>query len=134
MPLIALPQGRNLSNEDINEYMKSLSINISVPTIRAALFFKHPAYLNEQEYRFLQIRSIDASKDDVKTRTRGYSTICYIEFDWRSVASEALTEIAIGPAAPIGEARSFVEDSCRRFLVKPENVRVRISDIPYRAV
>ncbi len=132
IPLIALPAGRNMSNADINEYIKALSINFSIPTIRTALFFKHKAYRNEDEYRFLQIRSVTAPKNDIRTRTRRYSTIRYVEFDWRKVAPSALKEIVIGPAAAIDDAELFAENCRDLFLEYPTSVKIRRSGIPYR--
>ena len=61
-PLISLPRGRNLRSEVINEYMSELLILLCLPIIRAALFFKHKAYNNEQEYRFLELFPADASR------------------------------------------------------------------------
>jgi Protein of unknown function (DUF2971) len=54
-PLVSAPRGRGLADELIAEYMSELSINISVPIVRAALFFKHKAYRNEEEYRFFEL-------------------------------------------------------------------------------
>ncbi|HXL98453.1 MAG TPA: DUF2971 domain-containing protein [Rhizomicrobium sp.] len=133
VPLIASPEGRGLAAADLNDYMKELSISLSVPTIRAALFFKHPAYLNEQEYRFLELRSINAKKDDVKSKVRGYSTIRYLEFDWKKSAASSLKEIVVGPAAPFEEAKEFAERCLDLFEPKIGSVQIRKSDIPYRA-
>lgn len=132
VPLIASPQGRNLAGDEINEYMKTLSINLSVPAIRAALFFKHFAYRNEEEYRFLQIRSVNAPKGDVKTRVRGYSETRYIEFDWGKSVPCSLKEIVVGPAAPFDEAKLFIENCCRLFMGSLGAVKITRSDIPYR--
>jgi hypothetical protein len=59
---------------------------------RSVLFYKHEAYRNEQEYRFLQLHRGDVPAPDVKFRSRPYSLVRYREFDWKSVAAEAFHE------------------------------------------
>jgi hypothetical protein len=100
LPLISLPRGRtDLDRDATNEYMSDLSVNLSVPVLRSALFFKHNAYSNEREYRFLQLFMAGQGIPDLKYRARPNSLIRYREFDWRAVAPEALKKIVIGPAA-----------------------------------
>jgi hypothetical protein len=90
--------------------MSELSIALSVPILRSALFFKHTAYRNEQEYRFFQLLPMGSTIPDLKYRKRPYSLIPYREFDWRSAAPESLKRIAIGPAADRDLAFQFVVD------------------------
>jgi hypothetical protein len=133
IPLIAMPAGRSLSNAAINEFMKELSVHLSVPVIRAAIFFKHEAYKNEQEYRFLQIRGIDQTTDDLKRWARRHSLIRFAEFDWKTKDQSALREIIVGPAADESVARSFARECLRVGGFDPERVVVRPSRIPYRS-
>jgi hypothetical protein len=49
VPLVSAPHGRDLSADNVNEYMSELMRSLCVPIIRAALFFKHKAYRNEEE-------------------------------------------------------------------------------------
>jgi hypothetical protein len=51
LPLISLPRTRGFPAGSIDPYMSELLIRICVPIIRSALFFKHPSYSNEKEYR-----------------------------------------------------------------------------------
>lgn len=132
MPLIALPQGRQLSNDVINEYMKLLSIKLALSVFRAALLFKHEAYKAEQEYRFLQVRAIDDPLRDLKVRARRHSLVRFTEFDWKMRYLDVLREIVIGPSANENSARSFVADSLRMSGLKQEVLRVWQSKIPYR--
>ncbi len=130
--LISLPRGRNLQNAAINSYMTDLSVSLMVHTVHAALFFKHEAYDNEKEYRFLQTYSADAPPLEMKLRARPYSLVRYKEFDWRSLAAMALKQIVVGPAADHGKASQFARDCLR--LCHAETVEITRSGIPYRAV
>lgn len=133
LPLIPMPAGRDLSNGAINEFMKQLSISLSIHVIRAAVFFKHEAYKNEQEYRFLQIRGMDQPIDDLKHRTRRYSLVRFTDFDWKTKDQHALKEIIIGPAADENAAQLFAHNCLRAGGFDPKTVIVRPSKIPYRS-
>ena len=128
--LISLPRGRNLGSGTLTEYLKSLSVALTLPALHAALFFKHEAYSNEKEYRFLRIDSVGAPSGNVKYRSRPHSLIPYCEFDWRVVAESALTEILVGPADQ-DKALRFVRDCLRAF--HRGSVTLTRSTIPYRA-
>ena len=52
--LISLPHGKKLDSKSLHEYMGELLVLTCMHCLRAALFFKHEAYANEAEYRFLQ--------------------------------------------------------------------------------
>jgi hypothetical protein len=132
IPLLSAPYGRDLPNGAINKYMSELSVSLSVPLLRSALFFKHKAYTHEQEYRFLYLYRAGIVPD-LKFRSRPHSLIRYKEFDWRGVAADALKEIIIGPAADRGLAPSFVSDCLRAFHSATGTVDIKQSDIPYRA-
>jgi hypothetical protein len=132
LALISLPRGRNLHSDACNAYMAWLSTCLMVYALRAALFFKHEAYDNEREYRFLQYYEASALPPNLKLKARGYSLIRYKEFDWRSVAAGALKEIVVGPAADHEKARQFAEDCLRLF--HTETVPISFSAIPYRAI
>ena len=130
--LISMPHGRNLQDGEIESYIRDLSVSVMVHTMHAALFFKHEAYNNEKEHRFLEMYSAVAPPSNMKLRSRPYSLIKYKEFDWRSVASKALRQIVVGPAADHKKASQFARDCLRSF--HPETVPINCSVIPYRAV
>jgi len=134
IPLISMPRGRNLPDEAINAYMTELSFSLSVPILRAALFFKHKAYSHEQEYRFLQLFVAGPAVPDLKYRARPHSLIRYREFDWRNAAPESLKQVMVGPAADRDTAFQFVESCLRKFCRTPECVSINSSRIPYRAL
>jgi len=131
LPLISLPRGRELSNDVIRAYMRELSVLVSMHALRAVLFFKHEAYNNEREYRFLQIHRADIPAPDVKFRSRPYALVRYREFDWNAVAADALKTIIIGPAADSLKATQFAQDCIASFAGR--SVEVIPSKIPYRA-
>ncbi len=110
--------------------MVELSVALAANALHAVLFFKHEAYNNEREYRFLEVHRADAPPQ-VKLRSRPYSLIRYREFDWKSAAAEALRKIVIGPAAHQETARRFAGDCVRTFMSGA--VDIVLSAIPYRA-
>lgn len=130
--LISLPRGKALSSDGVHEYMGELRALLAKHTLLVGLFFKHEAYNNEQEYRFIQIhRGGSMPAPEVKFRSRPYSLVRYREFDWRSLAAGALKEIVIGPAADRDKAFQFATDCLRSFhgtVFEPV-----YSKIPYRA-
>jgi hypothetical protein len=129
--LVVLPQGRNLDGPTINAYMAELTVSTLLYLMQVVLFFKHGAYSNESEFRFLEIHRMDRPPD-VKLRARSYSMVKYREFDWKSAAPEALLEICIGPAADLPKANKFAQDCLN--LAPGLNPRITHSIIPYRAL
>ncbi len=115
IPLVSLPRGKKLKSNVINEYMTELSVSLCVPILRASLFFKHKAYGNEQEYRFLQLFDKGPIVPDLKHRGRPYSLLRYREFDWRSAAPDSLKTIMLGPAADKKIGSQFAETCLREF-------------------
>src|SRR5579883_1246297 len=126
--LISLPSGRQLSGEIIVAYMVELLTALASHVLHAALFFKHEAYNNEREYRFLEMHRADAPPP-VKRRPRAYSLVQYVEFDWKTLAPGALKRIVIGPAANRQKASEFARECLREF--GPSNVQIDFSQIPY---
>jgi len=39
-----MPQGKNLSNDVINEFMRVVTVTLAVSVVAASALFKHPAY------------------------------------------------------------------------------------------
>jgi hypothetical protein len=130
--LISLPHGQNLGGDTLKQYLAKLSVLLTHHALYSALYFKHEAYSNEKEYRFLQILPwTDASPPEVKFRSRSYSLVRYREFDWRTLASKALKEIKIGPAADKEKASQFARECLRE--VNSTHTKLTYSGIPYRA-
>lgn len=129
--LISLPSGRQLSGEIIMAYMVELLTALASYVLHAALFFKHEAYSNEREYRFLEMHRADALPPIVKRRPRASSLVQYVELDWKTPATGTLKRIVIGPAANHQKAAEFARKCLREF--GPSDVQIDFSQIPYRA-
>ncbi len=129
---VSAPRGRGLCDAAINGYMEHLSVCFSVLVFWASLYFKHPAYLNEAEYRFLQIQRSDRPVEGVKYRSRPYSLVRYIEYNWRRFSPGALKEIIIGPAADRRRSETFARDCLHLIGIDETSVDIRFSSIPYR--
>ncbi|MGA9505323.1 MAG: DUF2971 domain-containing protein, partial [Terriglobales bacterium] len=121
--LISLPCGSTAVQAEWYTFLTLKALN-------AGLYFKHEAYSNEREYRFLEAHPSDQPVPGVKIRHRPYSLIRYREFNWRQLAPGALKQIVIGPAADRQQAHQFVGD-CLRFF-HSGTVRISRSNIPYR--
>jgi hypothetical protein len=130
--LISLPRGRGLQSGAIKSYTLDLRVALMTHLSHAALFFKHKAYENEKEYRFLRMHRFDAPPLEMKLRARRYSLIKCIEFGWRSATARALKEIVIGPAAHYEKASQFARDCLRSW--NAGTIPIISSDIPYRAM
>jgi hypothetical protein len=130
-PLLTLPSGRQLPRDAIVEYMTDLSVTLAMHVARSVLFYKHEAYSNEQEYRFLQLHRADVPPPEVKFKSRSYALVRYREFDWRSVAPDAFKRIIIGPSADQPRTVQLARDCLRSF--NPGDVEIISSKIPYRA-
>jgi hypothetical protein len=130
IPLIIVPATMGLSDAIVEAYMQELGISLALQVFRTALFFKHPAYVNEQEYRFMQLHPIDRPPA-VKFRTRPNMLLRYREIHWKSIAPDALKDIVIGPGIEPGIGRRFVDD-CLRAYFPSAQPHVSLSGIPYR--
>jgi hypothetical protein len=133
IPLIAMPHGRHLQNDTINEFMKNLSMQLGLAVLQTALYFKHEAYNDEREYRFMQIRAIKARLDDLKFRVGKASKIRYAEFPWARLGPTALQKVVIGPTADLTAATALIGDLLSGAGVNPGNVEIIGSQIPYRS-
>jgi hypothetical protein len=124
-------QNKQLTDDIANYFLTQLYRFLYVTTLRTSVFFKHKAYINEKEYRFLHLHRSD-SLDPFKYRSRPYSLVRYKEFDWKSSAGSALKEIVIGPAADKVIANRFATDCMKNFFGTKEDVSIIHSGIPYR--
>ncbi len=129
--LISLPSRNNADRATTNSCLEKLSVHHAAHVIRTTGFFKHRAYKNEKEYRFLQVFPSNRAAPDVKYRMRPYSLVRYREFDWRSVARSSLKEIVVGPAADQG--LEFADDCLKAFHPTDEVLKIYRSKIPYRS-
>jgi hypothetical protein len=131
IPLISISNVQNLSKKAKNEYMKILRLSLILQVSHTALFFKHPAYEDEREYRFIQIHPANQLPDGIIWRDRPYELIRYREFDWKTSAPTALKETVIGPATALAIGERFITDCLRSHNTYPW-FHIRPSGIPYR--
>jgi hypothetical protein len=96
--LISLPRERGLGDDAIKGYMAELFSIIAVHALHAGMHFKHEAYRNEREYRFLRVYPHEARSVPVKHRNRVGTSIKYEEFNWPAVSVCPVRCILIGPA------------------------------------
>ena len=114
-----------------NVYRSELSVAHAANAAWGVFFFKHEAYKNENEYRFLQVYGRDHKGLDVKYRRRAYSLVRYRAFDWKSTAPGALSLIRVGPAADKQKTRRFAKH-CLDAFHSTKNIEIDYSLIPYR--
>lgn len=133
VPVLALPSGRNLNDSVVREFIATLSTAFSIAALHSALLFKHEAYRNEDEYRFLHARKPAELRDDLKRRARGSQIIHFWEFAWKEHWPNALREVVIGPAADVEAARTFIDECLRAGGFRADAVTISRSRIPYRA-
>jgi hypothetical protein len=95
-----------------------------------SLYFKHPAYKNEDEHRLLEIGQ-PSLHPPLLFRPRAHELIKYSEFGWRSAGEDVLKKIVVGPSADYERARAFAQRCLDDFGFK--NVEIIRSDIPYRS-
>jgi hypothetical protein len=95
------------------------------------LFFKHPGYLAEQEYRFLKLFPGGyVPPPEALLRKRGDTEVRYRAIDWRALAPDSLKVIRIGPAADFDAERSRIEQLLDALGLS--HVDIVRSPIPYR--
>jgi hypothetical protein len=131
IPLISRPANMGLSNAIVEAYMQQLRLSLALQVFRTTLFFKHPAYINEQEYRFMQVHPIDRPRPAVQFRSKPNMLLRYREFDWKTTAPDSLREIITGPGTEPRIGGRFVDD-CLRAYFPTATPHLSASGIPYR--
>jgi DUF2971 family protein len=118
----------------IGRHMGSLAMDLSGDLIMTALLFKHSAYLNEQEYRLLEMhaKGADLGKRQRQRQLDG-KEVPYVAVNWRDIGRAALKSITIGPAGDVDSAREFVNTCLQAGGFDTTAVTVTKSPIPYRA-
>ena len=134
IPAISATQGMGLKSEGINKFLHLLSVNLALQFCSTSLLFKHEAYSNEKEYRFLQIFPYDKPVPELKLKSQPYSMVRYREFDWKGVAADSLKELVVGPASDPKIGYKFANDCLCEFLPDVESVAIKRSEIPYTSV
>jgi hypothetical protein len=118
---------------NIEEWKKSMAqfySDILFYITTGSFLFKHPAYSNEQEYRFLHGIPSAFAVTPHKYRLRPHSLISYKELDWKPNGASALRRIVVGPAGDQAKAERFAKDCLRRTGLN--EIEIVHSEIPYR--
>lgn len=135
VPLILRPFEKAYSKMLTEQYLMNLSILLSIYTLNTALYFKHEAYKNESEFRFLELFEANQPIPDLSWRARSNELVPYREFIWRGLQPRALKRIVIGPSADHQKAAEFVRACLKKY--HPEKagaVEIDYATIPYRAI
>src|SRR6516164_7417977 len=111
--------------------MQQLRMGSALQVFRTALFSKHPAYINEQEYRFMQVHPVNRPRRAVQFRSKPNMLLRYREFDWKTTAPDSLREIIIGSGAEPRIGGRFVDD-CLRAYFPTATPHLSASGIPHR--
>lgn len=126
--LIDVPINEGFEKRNALEFWRELSVLLSVHSLQLSTVFKHKAYAEEQEYRFMEFHGITNPAAGMKARRRGNEVVNYLEFDWRAEAPSALRGIVIGPACDKGNARQLIQQC-----IDVTSISISDSSIPYRA-
>ena len=112
--------GKALTGDVLQAYLAELGVLMASHAMHAWLFFKHPAYANEREYRFLRVFEAGEPAPGLRMRMRPYDLTRYIEFDWRSGSPRTLRSVVVGPAANWAKASRFADSCISAF--HPQNI------------
>ena len=122
-----------MTREERNAYLYDLELRFTLAALRRNVFFKHPAYESEREYRFLQIhQAIVGETIETGVRRRGEEIVRFRVLNWLAAAREALSAVIVGPASvdlpgPRLRAREWLDAAGL------QQVPVKGSTLPYRA-
>lgn len=117
--------------DKMDKYAESIALEFLKWAIMFSLHFKHPAYSNEAEYRFLELLA-PSSNPVHKLRPRAQELIKYRELDWKAAGSGVLQKIIIGPAANFEKSKRFAEDCLRESGIDVASIEIIQSEIPYK--
>lgn len=126
--LIALPSAE-MGAQAGSKFLQDLSTMTSVHALHTSLYFKHEAYKDEGEYRFLTVEPTGRPLQGLKRRIRPHELIRFTEFEWRELVKDSLQGIVIGPSAPL-QAEVFVQECLEEY--HHRKLKVTRSAIPYR--
>jgi hypothetical protein len=120
---------RGFGEEELYLYLRALHESFTFFVMRASIFFKHPGYRSEAEYRLLQVLRAEASPETLKLRARPYALVQYREFNWRDSAPDSLRGVVMGPTADFDKASEFVWECMRNANI--DRYEIKRSKIPY---
>jgi hypothetical protein len=75
LPHVRALRSMGLEREIGWNFIRGLTLRLALGCVNASVFFKHPAYRNECEYRFLQLHTFDDKLAAMKFRQRPYRLV-----------------------------------------------------------
>jgi hypothetical protein len=130
LEVLALTNAPGVKADAVRLFQDRVIPKVAVRVVMLSILFKHAAYKNEDEFRFLQLL-FSNSLQNVKYRNRPYSLVRYLEWNWRAISPKALRKIIVGPSADWNIARQFARD-CLRAFHPARDIEIVASEIPYR--
>lgn len=118
----------------VSRYMQELAVGLASSCVETAICYKHEAYRNEQEYRFLQTFPSGRAIPKLERRYRPYTLVRYRKWNWKKVAQSAIKQIVVGPSQDPLVGTKFAKDCLREFPLPLASVSVNTSTVPYRCV
>lgn len=112
--------------------LKQLINIFLIEMLMHSIFYKHEAYTEEKEYRFLIAQADLTQNTTQNVKIHPVSGRVYTEFDWKTSAAGALQEVMIGPAAD-KDAEYWVEQCLKISGYARNSVKISRSEIPYRS-
>lgn len=134
---VVFPHVRALKGMDVEPaiswiFLRAVTLRLAQGCVNASVFFKHPAYKSEREYRFIQLHTYDNKLEAVKFRCKPYRLVRHMEYQWRDPAAIALKAVISGPAADPVTSRQFALDCLKAFAPAMQSVSIGRSKIPSR--
>ena len=130
-PLINLPQQKQVTVKQKNNFLEKLSSLLAMYVLQSSLYFKHEGYRAEEEYRFLQTFNYLLPVPNEKHRFRKDEIVKYRVFNWNDAEQLPIKRVVIGPAADKSKAFKFVSECLSLYGYK--GIAIGNSDIPYRS-
>jgi len=121
-----------VDRQAVGRMFGKIGTNLMFAFIYTALYFKHPAYRTEREYRYLVVTVPGAVPPGLLKRPRRSKLIDYLEMDWKAQHAASLKSIRVGPAADWSRAQTFVMESLGLHLPGSAPIVLDQSKVPFR--
>jgi len=132
LPCLSALSQEHLAQDSVKPFIVRLSVELAKACFFASMLKKHSGYLNEDEYRFFRIYRSDSDVPNLRIRSRPYSIVRYVEFEWKEHAFSSVVEIIAGPSTDYEMSRRFVLDCFREYMTDCKPPLIKKSTIPYR--
>lgn len=106
--------------------LERIATNLVFAIIFTSLYFKHPSYRSEREYRFLMMTLPDNTIPGLLMRQSNGQSVGYFPFDWKTGHSRCLTSVCIGPAIDGADGRRIASEVLAPNSLSAEIIRTTI--------